>query len=240
MGDSACTSARRKLNKLRFPPRVSPDEQYFRASDLNVFLDQQAIEAILDCRCHRCKDHLKSLNKANLVDPRKLTRPSSDYLERVCDARALFALLISIEHPMFIIPFVEKDNASRIRDYCKPTTRADDLEAIWPEYRRQDPDESFQLAENFIYTMHQFAPAEIRDEKFTFYDEKTRLPFYNQHKLGAGSYGVVYSFEICEEYIDKEKIPVCLSQALGPFDVLRTATTGCSTHTKICSEAAEE
>ena len=209
MSGPLCVLARKDVKRLFFPPRVAPGKQYVRRSDLNRRLDQKAIKQILDCLCDSCKKDLEELGKAHLAGSRTVAKPS-DYTDRICKAKALFALLIFIEHPMFIIPFIEKDHddSSSIEHYCKQDANPEDLESVWSEYQRGFSESSNELAHEFIGAMHKFAPPRLRDGQFSTYSQNTCMPFFNEEKLGGGTFGIVYTFEICDEYIDKHGIPV--------------------------------
>lgn len=203
-----CVSARHELAQRAVPrdANVRPEKRFFPVDVLNKFLDEAAIREILQCACSRCKSHLEDLGKHD---------PPIKYAKQVAgtrnstDAKALFALLIYIEHPMFIVAFMERGMSSKnLESWCaEEPYQAESLEKYWPRFREVKPVDSSDLAQKFAFAMHQFAPPRLDHGSFSRYSTSTILPFIQGDSLGSGSYGEVYPFSIYEGY---NEIPVLL------------------------------
>lgn len=201
-----CSSARRELTKRSVPrdPNVRHEKRFFPTAVLDTFFDKTAIEDILSCSCDQCKGHLADLGKQDL--PIKYATKIMG-TKRPTDAKALFALLIYIEHPMFIVAFVERGMDSKsLESFCaQPRFELKTLQDYWPMYRQRNPSDSLHLAQRFAFSMHQFAPPILDHGNFSVYSADTILPFIEGATLGSGSYGTVYPFTIYEGY---NQIPV--------------------------------
>ncbi len=201
-----CVLARRELAKRSVPRDVNVREEkrFFPSVVLDTFLDKTAIETILNCGCDQCKSHLADLGKqdAPIKYATKITGTKSP-----TDAKALFALLIYIEHPMFVVAFIERGLDSKsLESYCaQPRFQPETLEDYWPRYRQRNPKDSLYLAQKFSFSMHQFVPPVLDHGNFSVYSADTILPFIEGATLGSGSYGEVYPFSIYEGY---NQIPV--------------------------------
>jgi hypothetical protein len=201
-----CVLARRELVKRSVPrdANVREEKRFFPSAVLDKFLDKTAIETILKCGCDQCKSHLVDLGKQD---------PPIKYADKIAgaknptDAKALFALLIHIEYPMFIVAFIERGlNSKSLESFCaQPRFQPKTLEDYWSRYQQRNPTDSLYLAQMFSEKMHQFAPPILDDGNFSVYSADTILPFIEGATLGSGSYGEVYPFSIYEGY---NQIPV--------------------------------
>lgn len=204
-----CVLARGDLAKRSVPrdSTVRQEKRFFPSSTLDRFLDETAIESILNCACDQCKGHLADLGKQ---DPPIKYAPQILGTNGPTDAKALFALLIFIEHPMFIVAFMERGmNSKSLENFCaQPQFEPKTLEDYWPRYRKRNPGDSLDLAEKFSFSMHQFVPPIFDHGNFSLYSANTILPIIEGARLGSGSYGDVYPFTIQEGY---NQIPVRFS-----------------------------
>jgi hypothetical protein len=201
-----CILARHELAKRSVPrdANVREEKRFFPAINLDKFLDKTAVESILDCRCNQCKRHLDDLGKQ---DPPIKYADKIVGTNRPTDARALFALLIYIEHPMFIVAFMERGMDSKsLESFCaQPLFVPKTLETYWPRYSKLNPNDSLDLAQKFSFKMHQFVPPILDHGNFSLYSANTILPIIEGPTLGSGAYGEVYPFSIYEGY---NQIPV--------------------------------
>jgi hypothetical protein len=201
-----CTLARRSLAKRSVPQdaMIRVENRFFPANKLDQFLDKKAVESILNCECDQCKRHLNGLGKQD---------PPIKYADKIVgtkshtDAKALFALLIHIEHPMFIVAFMERGMDSKsLENFCaQPHFDPKTLEGYWPRYSDRNPSDSLDLAQRFSFSMHQFVPPVLDHGNFSSYSANTILPIIEGPTLGSGAYGEVFPFSIYEGY---NKIPV--------------------------------
>jgi hypothetical protein len=183
---------------------VREEKRFFPANKLDKFLDKTAVESILSCGCERCKRHLHDLGKQD---------PPIKYADKIVgtksptDAKALFALLIYIEHPMFIVAFMERGMDSKsLESFCaQPLFDPNTLKAYWSRYTTRNPNDSLDLARKFSFSMHQFVPPILDHGNFSLYSANTILPIIEGPTLGSGAYGEVYPFQIYEGY---NQIPV--------------------------------
>lgn len=234
-----CFLAKKYLEARSEPRDVRPERRFFPRSKLDAFLDEIAIETILRCDCDQCKSHLVDLGKHD---------PPVKYVKQIAGknsrgAKALFALLISIDHPMFIVAFMERglDDISTIESCCKQPqqlllSRPELLHQYWPRFHSRHQNESHELVRAFAYKMHQFAPPILDHEAFSAYSGDTIMPFVEERELGSGAYGTVYSFEIYDGY---NMFPVCLHSYLSPCSLLMFPNVACRKRHEIRTEAAE-
>lgn len=204
-----CLWARRELTNRSFPrdPNVRLEKRFFPSAVLDTFFDKTVIEKILSCNCDQCKSHLADLGKQ---DPPIKYATKIMGTKSATDAKALFALLIYIEYPMFIVAFVERGMDSKsLESFCaQPRFNQQTLKDYWPRYQMRNPLDSLHLAQRFSFYMHQFVPPVLDHGNFSVYSADTILPFIEGPTLGSGSYGQVYPFSIHEGY---NKIPVWCS-----------------------------
>lgn len=204
-----CFLARRELTKRSVPrdPNVRPEKRFFPTAVLDTFFVDTAIKGILSCGCDQCKGHLADLGKQ---DPPISYASQIMGTKRSTGAKALFALLIYIEYPMFIVAFVERSMDSKsLENFCaQPWFEPQTLEDYWSKYKKLKPEDSLHLAQKFAFSMHQFAPPILDHGNFSVYSADTILPFIEGATLGSGSYGTVYPFSIYEGY---NQIPVWFS-----------------------------
>ena len=203
---SECKRAKNHIEtRLSVPddPQIPPQDRFFPRTKLARYLTLEEVRKILSCACGLCKIHRAKLR------PRTTEIYYADYIvgqasNPAGSAIALFALLVYIEHPSFIVKFMERDmrDASTLESYCKSSTFNGEMleNDIWPKFRETEMEESRQLAKKFTWTMHQFAVPTMTTQEFVRFAAKVRLPFVEETHLGSGAFGDVYSFKIWEEY----------------------------------------
>jgi hypothetical protein len=243
MAEPVCTQARDQLAKLAFPRTSTHDLslRFYPRSDLKSAFTKDAINSILSCLCARCINHLSYIGQSHLADSARRERPS-DFTERVLgrnsahSAIALFALLVHCGYPIFIIRFLERDlnDVTTIESYCRQERNisARDLEINhWPEFRTLHSFLSGQLAEMFIGAMHQFAPPVMEGRDHAVYGNRRIMPFFEEERLGRGTFGDVFGFKIHHDYL---QLPV--SSCSKPLEALLTIIAlGTVKYRKFCT-----
>lgn len=214
---AACENAKRDIQGCGVPPTQHIDKRFFPREALARILTEPRVRQILNCSCGRCAKHVALLGKQGQPGDyiKRILGFSHTVSEPYAGALALLALLIYIEHPLFIVCFVEGNynDANALGNYTGPSAfNPLILEDIWSNYKDKDSDGSKLLAYTFAARMYQFSVPRMDDGKFSKYNENVILPFIGEEELGSGSYGEVFSFYVHEEY---RKFPVSLFRSFG-------------------------
>jgi hypothetical protein len=213
-GEPPCRTLRAEIKSLATPdtPDAPWDRRFYPSSKLRRKLTRNRVEEVLTCPCHSC------IKRFEMRNPTHISKCCDDILAITKldwfngnDAVNLFALLIFIECPQFVIPFIQR--ISQREGFPK---RLQDLEAdfltgkVWARFHEKHPEESRSLANDFFWQKFKFAVPYMQDEGYDEYTRDTILPFINERPLGRviesgeviqeGAFGKVYSFEILEEY----------------------------------------
>jgi len=223
--DPRCTSARKHIKRLLVGDEARPLRRFAPVDKLRSYLTQDKVKWLLGCRCSTCKkDHaafkrdikptefigriVGSENEATRRDPAKT-------------AFALFALLISIEHPLLIVGFVMRQCSDHNLETSPALFSADHLRTHYcKEFAtRVGLDEFNEFVSDFAEALPKYAVPRMNSGEYSIYGPDTILPFIKERKLGVrgedgiirqeGAHGKVYAFEIYEEY---RQFPVGVSK----------------------------
>lgn len=215
--EAKCSQAKEDLIELSKPdtPDLSINQQFFPRDSILQLLTKERTLDILTCRCQKCQE---DSNYQVIVER------SHEYASRIVGnergerspadtAVSLFALLIYIGRPLFIIGFLSRDGGANdntleigLSSFKSKTLQ----ETYWPKYLRMNPRGAAALASEFKWHIYQFAVPHMKDPSYSVYDGRTIMPFVNETPLGEmsedgefknpGAYGRVFAFDIWPEY----------------------------------------
>ncbi|KAL9122157.1 MAG: hypothetical protein Q9187_001286 [Circinaria calcarea] len=216
------------LRKIRALAVENRSKRFYPKKAISEVLTASKVREVLQCKCSRCQWHLQLLGKFSKPDDHvhRITGNGDEPWSRLDNAISLFALLIHIYHPMFILGFLEfewndgslEELTSRISTE-NPRGEMEGLgQRFWRRYYTNNRTECLGVANDFREAMYQFAVPPISDGKYRVYHEDTILPFRNEKLVGKkndsgeieseGAYGTVYSFEILDEYWRLPHLPL--------------------------------
>jgi serine/threonine protein kinase len=186
-----CTFARNyQLNNLPLPlyARNNQLSLAFYPLDglINVYTLRKVLE-ILRCACETCKTDREYF-------------PKSIELE-ACGKKVvqsgvrLFALLVHIHHPALMLGFAQKSYS--VIEQPSTISNLDLTDKYWSTYREKASDYFQVLVREFQSYKYQFE-APVLDGEYLDLGLEAILPFANEEKIGGGSYGTVYKFDIPE------------------------------------------
>jgi len=164
------------------------------------------IDAVLTCSCDRCDIHRRLL----ATEGRGQINPIQ-YSEQIRQTSlSLFVLLVWIKKAAFIVAFV-----SHGIDDERAMTHLGLQRCVWAEFpafqvmarRSGAANVLLELTEEIEDNWTEFLRPRIGGAHFQNINQRFKLPFYNQRRIGSGASGIVYAFKIYPGY---NAIKVCL------------------------------
>lgn len=222
--EAKCHKAKVDLIALSKPdnPDLSINQRFFPRDKILQLLTRERVLEILTCPCQKCRDDGEYQEIVERFHEYANRIVGNEHRERSTadTAVSLFALLIYIGSPLFIIGFLSRDggaNDNTLETGLSGFRNKALQETYWPKYLRMKPQGAAALASEFKWYIYQFAVPHMNDSIYSVYDERTIMPFVNETPLGEmsedgefknpGAYGRVFAFEIWPEY---NKLPVFL------------------------------
>lgn len=214
-----CVSAKDDLIGAR-PQRFENEEHPFYPRP--ILLEQFTVRKIHQIfnsykACAKCRDDHEFLQSMKgKIDPdfdvyAKAIRPTPQKeVDLTASSVSFFALLLYIGHPLMIIPFIDRNcNDSNVLDsYVRGSFSHPDLQKhFWPDHHKSADakKKSDLLAREIGENLFKFVRPVFGNERFTELGRNVKLPFYAEQRLGAGSFGEVFSFKI---YDGHNRLPV--------------------------------
>jgi serine/threonine protein kinase len=185
----SCKAARTyQLNNLPLPLSAKNnhvDQAFYPVEGLNDFYRVPKVLEILRCSCDTCKIDREYF-------PKSIGAEACG--EKVVQAGVrLFALLVHIGHPALILGFAQK--AYNVIEQPSTISDHDLTDKYWATYHRKAPDDFRALVREFQSYKNQFE-APVLDGIYQELGPDAILPFANEKRIGNGSYGTVYRFDI--------------------------------------------
>jgi len=184
-----------QLNNLPLPLYADNNhvgQAFYPVEGLINFYKLPKVLEILRCACDTCKVDRKYFPKSIGAE---------SFGQKVVEAGVrLFALLVHIRHPALILGFAQRaQNAIE-----QPSTISNDdlAKKYWATFHRKSSDHFRALVSEFQSYKHQFEAPEL-DGTYQELDRDAILPFANEKKIGSGSYGTVYRFDIPSAHCQK-------------------------------------
>lgn len=180
-------------------------ERFFPKRSITALFTDVRIKAVLECQCFKC------LAQRQLFRERSTENTLARINGRVSKAHrdgsgaiVLFALLVYIECPALIYPFLDNGlNDLKLEANLVEFTGDHVRQNYWPSQARR-------LADKFHWNKYRFFVPIMREGVYAEYSSTTILPFVNECRLGRstdkgeivseGSYGDVFAFDILDEY----------------------------------------
>ena len=212
-GKARCSKAKDALLALAVSsrPELSTDQRFFPRDRILQLLTRNNIVEILECTCQACLEDRKHqvLNKTFEVYADRIFGNMFQERRPTDTAVSLFALLLYIGRPLFIIGFLSDHSdanddtfETRIIEYASE----DFLIRYWPKYHSNDRDGSNALVSEFHRCMYQFAVPHLVHSGFSVYQDAAILPFIDEIDLPNQSpQSKSFRFRIWHEY---NKLPV--------------------------------
>ncbi|KAH8655060.1 kinase-like domain-containing protein [Tricladium varicosporioides] len=215
---SRCSTARHYIKRLVVGDIACSRQRFIPVDKLRSYLTRERVTWLLECPCWSCKkDHsVFRRDKPPTEFIGRIVGPENDANDQRDPAKtafALFALLISIEHPLLIIGFVTRRCSDHVLETRTPELFSIDnlRKGYCLEFTTAVGDEDFKgFASDFAESLPKFAVPRMDSGEYSIYGQDTILPFTNEQKIGKrgedgviqheGAHGKVYSFEIYEEY----------------------------------------
>lgn len=222
-----CGEVRSAIHAAVEPQADVPVNQRFYPRDrLKRILTRDRIITVLTCSCDQCEGQRRYLSQQQQRGLRLIDQ-SSDYIDSILNARppaiSLFALLIFIRAPPFVVGFIDR----RVHDQWISDLQAIFLqdkigENYWSDFHRRNIRDSKSLERDFRDNFFQFAVPTFTSRQYHIFHERTILPFVEQIQLGRrdedgrvvneGAYGTVYACKIWPAY---NNLPVSTPYSTG-------------------------
>lgn len=212
-GKARCSKAKDALLALAISSRreLSTDQRFFPRDRILQLLTRNNIFEILECTCRACFEDRKHqvINETLEVYADHILGNKHQQQRRTNTAVSLFALLLYIGRPLFIIGFLSDHSdandhtfETRISEYASK----DFFIQYWPKYHSNDRDGSNALISEFRRCMYQFAVPHLVNSGFSVYEDAAILPFIDEIDLPNQSpQSKSFKFRIWHEY---NKLPV--------------------------------
>ena len=212
-----CRRAREEIEDLQFEDGAQP---FFPLDRLRSYFKFQKIKEILFCSCAQCEDDLRvfksQADRESYVN--HIMGGKSDSSDLTKTHYSVFGILVFVEHPMFIIGFLDHDCSDRFLESWATHTSLfsrENLKQYTGEYKR-DAIRFERFAKRFASSLPKFAVPHMTSERFLQYDASVVLPFVEEREIGKkmdeeghwtseGANGKVFAFKIYREY---NKFPV--------------------------------
>lgn len=244
MPAAACERARQKLRSLGQLGKVakvveaevasssntSPNHElyidhldgcFFPRGDLLKLFSRSRVTKVLNCDCPRCENHRRIIeysigrhNVRNLLD--FIIPDEGDAWDLRASALALFACMVYIEHPQFIVFFCTKDfnDANSLESWTKQGRENSPVNSIKrpllglgkaairhrinPGFGDADLD---AFIDSIKVHMYRFSVPFFDTPRYLDLPLEAILPFYREQEyFGTGSFGDVISFKIYDGY----------------------------------------
>lgn len=198
-GFTGCSKLRAEIRSV-LTQDVAWEKNFYRSSKLRQLITRDRVHEVLQCTCSSCGRRIE------FQAPQNVAKCCEDILSIrhvLCfnrnDALNLFALLVAIECPQFMIPFLkilQSGNVPEMLDDLSPDFLRN---RVWRRFDDKWPDESAFLAKEFSWQKYKFSVGSVTNS-YEVFDRRVVLPYINERPIDEGGFGKVYSFEIPEEY----------------------------------------
>jgi hypothetical protein len=206
-----CRIARDEVEDLQIE---QGSKSFFPLNELRSFFKEQKIRDILLCDCLQCREDVRMFESridresyVNMImggsEPKDLTKTYY----------SVFGLLVCVEHPLFIIGFMDhKCNDYILESWVTHSSdfSRDRLKRFTGNYERNTTG-FLRFAKKFTASLPQFAIPHLEPDIFSQYHESVVLPFIEEVEIGKkqaddghwtseGANGRVFAFKIQREY----------------------------------------
>lgn len=242
----ACRAARDAVDDLQYEEEGT-SKTFIPVDRLRNYLTTDKIREILSCVCPTCCEDLSAFNSG--TEPKDYVehiRGNPDQTVSRNTYYSVLGLLIHIEHPLFIIGFVDHNCDDHFLESLATNSKLsqEDLKTYTGNYKR-DPRKYDRFARRFFKGLFQFAVPHLEANVFTQFSDDVVMPFVEEveistrmaegeHLTSEGTKGRVFAFKIYREY----NFPVGylqLSSALAGVDLSRTLAR----EQNICGNASQ-
>ena len=195
-------------------PTMALRRRFFPRSALRALLDASSVEDALKCRCDKCRPYHRHINEnVELID--HIDSIIGKNAPEGQSSTGLFSLLVYIRCPLMITGFLEFRLTDSWLD--SRTTTPDHIfrelaTSVWKKFNAQDSSGCRYAANEFRDAVFQFSVPRFTESMYQKFHRDVILPFLNESLVGSckddeedaitsdGAYGIVYSFEILDEY----------------------------------------
>ncbi|KAF1925391.1 kinase-like protein [Didymella exigua CBS 183.55] len=207
-----CRTAKEKVEDLQIE---QDPKSFFPLDGLRSYFKEQKVREILLCACSQCREDARMFNsriaRENYVD---MIMGGSEPKDLTKTYYSVFGLLVFVEHPLFIIGFLE----NRCNDYILESwvTRSIDfsrerLRTLTGDYQQRSAAGFDRFVRRFTSSLSKFSVPHLGPDGFSLYREKAVFPFIEEKQIGQrrdengqltseGANGKVFAFRIQREY----------------------------------------
>lgn len=252
--EAKCHKAKVELIALLMPdtPDLSINQRFFLRDKILQLLTRERVLDILTCPCQKCHNNLDYQGTVEKFSEYAGRIAGNEHRERsfANTAVLLFALLIYIGSPLFIIGFLSRDggaNDNTLETGLSGFNSKTLEETYWPKYLKLNPQRAAALATEFKGHIYQFAVLHMNNSSYSIYDKQTIMPFVNETPLGEmtedgefknpGAYGRIFVFDIWPSTISFRYFTFL---SLTPWNQKadKLHGTACVRHLQVCEERA--
>ena len=224
-----CVTARKDIRAI--PKRPPPVKNFFPWDRIWKYFEEEnreRLRRILSCSCDSCVSDAKLFDGFSkpIQYENEIIGELGSHPDWSRTSISLLALLISIEHPQFIIPFLQKNrNDSHLEVLTGEDAKETLQQDYWPDYAKNDPEGSDDIADQFVENLPKFALPRLDSPQYVAWGANRILPFLQEEEVGRrsesgsilpeGANSRVFTFEIYDEYRDfKVGITSCFSLSI--------------------------
>ncbi|KAF2129905.1 hypothetical protein P153DRAFT_226615 [Dothidotthia symphoricarpi CBS 119687] len=207
-----CTDARHEMDHLLLKNGAN---SFYPLDRLRDHFTPEKVKQILTCSCKTCREDVRLFG--NQTDPetyvKEIVGEGFDPYDSRKTLFSVFGLLISVEHPLFIIGFADRDCSDfKLESWATDATlfSRETLQRYTGSYKT-DARKFEWFATKFEDSIRRFAVPHMDSGKFVHYDASVILPFVKEREIGKrkeedghwtseGANGKVFAFKIHPEY----------------------------------------
>lgn len=208
---TTCMIARDEVGDLQIEQGF---KSFFPLNELRSYFNEQKIREILFCDCPKCKEDLQMFESR--TDPESYVNKimgGSGPKDLTRTYYSVFGLLVCVEHPLFIIGFLDHTCNDYILESwaTRSSNFSDDrLKICTGDYARNTLGFA-RFVKKFKANLPEFAIPHLEPNGFSQYGESVVLPFIEEEEIGKkqaddghttseGANGRVFAFKIQYEY----------------------------------------
>jgi hypothetical protein len=208
----ACRRARDDIEDLQFE---SGTTIFFPLDRLRSYFKFERIKEILQCTCAQCQADMRlfrsQTNRETYVN--HVMGGRSDSSDRTKTYYSVFGLLIYVEHPLFIIGFLDHNCSDHFLESWVTHTALFSRDTL-KQYTGDHSNDAVRFerfARRFTANLPKFAVPHMESERFSQYHPSVVLPFVGEEEIGKrqdddghltseGANGKVFAFKVYREY----------------------------------------
>ena len=208
----ACRRAREDIEDLQYE---NGSTIFFPLDKLRSYFKFEKIKEILLCNCAQCQADVRMFrsqtNRESYIN--HIMGGKSDFNDMTRTYYSVFGLLVCVEHPLFIIGFLDRNCSDHFLESWVTHTALfsrENLKQYTGDYHN-DALGFERFAKRFTTNLPKFAVPHMESERFSQYHPSVVLPFVGEREIGKrreddghltseGANGKVFAFKVYREY----------------------------------------